>query len=379
MADTLVPPAATPRRPFFCFTLDTEPDDLWSDRPTLRFDHFERLPAFHRELAERGARPTYLTTSEVAEHRTAARALTRILDTGRAEVGAHFHTWTRSWPFAVPDLGSPPVHATAMQLGGDVEERMLDYTCTALERELGVRPVSHRGGRWSLNGASVRSLRNCGIRVDSTVTPGLSWVDAAHPLKSGPDFRTSPRRPHYLAGESLQPRASGDVLELPVGASFHPGRRTAVGRGPWARLRRGLGRLVGRPAGVLWLRPTLMSRRQGRLCLEQLRRDRVSVWVAMIHSSEIGPNRYFPTEEEVAQFRRRCLELVEDAVALGAVPATLEEVWQFYQDVPSAPAGGELSHAAPSLRGRHRFGPGVRDDHRVPDRDDRAADREDLF
>jgi hypothetical protein len=52
------------------------------------------------------------------------------------------------------------------------------------------------------------------------------------------------------------------------------------------------------------------------------------VWVAMIHSSEIGLNRYFPTEDDVARFRRRCLDLVEDAVALGAVGATLEEVWQ---------------------------------------------------
>jgi hypothetical protein len=330
--------AGTPLRPFFCFTLDTEPDDLWADRPTLTFDHFERLAGFHRELTERGARPTYLTTSEVAEHLPSARVLGRILDTGQGEVGAHFHTWTRSWPFPVPDLGSPPVHATAQQLGQAVEEQMLDHTCTAIERELGIRPVSHRGGRWSLGGPSVRSLRNCGIGVDSTVTPGLSWVDPTHPLKSGPDFRASPRRPHYLAGDSLEPRESGDVLELPVGASFHPNRRAALGRGSWARLRRGLRGLAGRPAGVLWLRPTLMSRRQGRLCLEQLRRDGLPVWVAMVHSSEISPNRYFPTDEEVARFRRRCLQLVEDAVALGAAGATLEEVWRYYQTLPSAGA-----------------------------------------
>ena len=26
----------------FCFTLDTEPDDLWANRPVLSFEHFRR-------------------------------------------------------------------------------------------------------------------------------------------------------------------------------------------------------------------------------------------------------------------------------------------------------------------------------------------------
>ena len=46
----------------------------------------------------------------------------------------------------------------------------------------------------------------------------------------------------------------------------------------------------------------------------------------MIHSSEIAPCKYFPTEEDVARFRQRCLDLVDDAHALGARSATLEEV-----------------------------------------------------
>jgi hypothetical protein len=312
--------------PLFCFTLDTEPDDLWANRPCLSFDHFARLFDFHRELTERGARPTYLTTSEVAEHRPAARVMERILDTGQAEVGAHFHSWTRPWKFNVPDLGTPPLHACAHQLGQEVEESMLAYTCSSLELNLGVRPGSYRGGRWSFNDASVRSLRNCGIRVDTTVTPGISWVDPAHPLKSGPDYRNAPRRPHYLAP---------DLLELPVGSSFHPDRERALRRGLLPKIERRVRRLFGLPAGVLWLRPTTTSRRQMRFCLDQLRRDDIPVWVAMIHSSEIGLNRYFPTGEQVSAFRRRCLGLVEDAMALGAKGATLEDVWLHYEEARS--------------------------------------------
>jgi hypothetical protein len=314
----------------FCLTLDTEPDDLWANRPTLSFNHVERLFDFHRELCERGARPTYLTTSEMVEDLAACRVLGRILATGQAEIGAHFHSWTRTWPFAFPYLGNPPVHANAHQLGPELEERMLAYTCDALEKALRVRPVSFRGGRWSLNGASVRSLVNCGIRVDTTVTPGISWENLSQPLTSGPDFRDFPRTPFYLSGESLEPRTSGEVLELPVGASFIPDRDSVIRGGLVARVMRRIRKAFGRPAGLIWLRPTVMNRAETAACLKRLRADNVPVWVCMIHSSEIAPCTYFTTEEQLDAFRRRCLELVEDAIALGATGATLKEVCDNY-------------------------------------------------
>lgn len=309
----------------FCFTLDTEPDNLWEPFTGLRFEHFPRLFDFHRALAERGARPVYLATSEVAECPAAARVLDRILATGQAELGAHFHTWTRRWPFPVPALGAPPVQALAHQLGQPAEERMLQYTCNALEAGFGIRPLSYRGGCWSLNDASLRSLCNSGILVDSTITPGRSWRDANHPWMDGPDYRAFPRHPFRL-GEHQGIAVAQDVLELPVGTSYVPPAWSPRRDGPWARLARKVTRMLGKPCGSLWLRPTSMSRVQMRACLESLRRDRVPVWVAMIHSSEIIPCQPLPTEERVTQFVQRCLQLVEDAVSLGATCSTFEEV-----------------------------------------------------
>src|SRR5262249_30651102 len=139
-----------------------------------------------------------------------------------------FHAWTRQWPFAVPDLGNPPLHANAHQLGQETEEMMLEFTCEALKRAFGARPSSYRGGRWSLNGESIRTLVNCGINVDSTVTPGISWDDPVHPLVSGPDFRDFARVPTFFSQGSLVSKSHGEVLELPVGVSFLPDRRRAL-------------------------------------------------------------------------------------------------------------------------------------------------------
>ena len=214
----------------FCFTLDTEPDNLWSDPPSISFEHFSRLLDFHQELVAQGARPTYLTTSEVAEDAGASRILGKILETGSAEIGAHFHTWTRSWPFNVPDLQNPPIHACAHQLGQELEERMLGYTRESIERAFRVRLVSYRGGRWSLNEHSLKSLRNNGFRVDSTVTPGFTWESSGNHLCSGPDFRHLPNHPFFFRGESFQPSRHGEILELPVGVGFIPDRPTALRR-----------------------------------------------------------------------------------------------------------------------------------------------------
>jgi hypothetical protein len=316
---------------FFCFTLDTEPDNLWEPFTHASFEHFARLYDFHRALTERGARPVYLTTSEVVECRDSARVMERILETGQAEIGAHFHSWTRNWPFAVPSLGLPPLHAMAHQLGQSVEEKMLQYTCDSIEKNLGVRPRSYRGGRWSFNQDSVRSLRNSGILVDTTVTPGRTWEDQRHPYLDGPDFRQCPRHPYYYNVNSREPNPdTGDVLELPVGASYLSPGRLGSGEGLIGRSTRKLYSLLNQAHGWLWLRPTRMTTRQSRACLESLRNDQIPVWVAMIHSSEIIPCRPFPTENAIKQFIGRCLRLVEVAVQMGATCATLDEVRQYY-------------------------------------------------
>lgn len=318
--------ARLPAPPLFCFTLDTEPDDLWDRRGEPTLQHFSELPAFHDLLTSAGARPTYLTTSEVVEDAAALRALLRCRDTGTCEIGAHFHTWTRPWPFPVPDFGSPPVHAMAHRLGADTERRMLQYTCEAVARATGHAPHSYRGGRWSLGPDSVDGLAACGITVDTTVTPGQSWREAgACGLLDGPDFTHAPRTPYFLARREdvTVERNAGDVLELPVGAAWTPRQARALsGSGLMQKVMR---KLSGIGLGYTWLRPTLQSDRQLACCLKQLKSDGIPVWVSIIHSSEIVPCHHLPTTEAVAAFIRRCVAMVQLAAELGAHPCTLQE------------------------------------------------------
>ena len=326
--------------PRFCFTLDTEPDDLWADAQTQNFEHFRVLPQFHRRLIDAGAKPTYLTTSEVVQSKLGRQAMEACLVDGHCEVGAHFHSWTRDWPFEVPDLGSPRVHAMAHQLGQPIEQQMLEFTCRVLHKALGVEPRSHRGGRWSLGPETARSLAKCGIMVDSTVTPGLSWRDARSPLLNGPDFRSASPQPFWLSdghdGKQEDGPSVGSVLEIPVGAAFFPDWARKVFRTRFqVNAASKLGRTIGIRIAHRWLRPTKFSVSDMRAVMIAMQRARVPAWVFMIHSSEIIPCTPLPTKEAVEAFCDRCVGGIRAAIELGAKPATLKEVaeWVISQDL----------------------------------------------
>jgi hypothetical protein len=315
----------------FCFTIDTEPDNLW-ELNHLEFEQVRYLKAFHQRISNAGARPTYLTTSEMAEHNETRRILTKIFEQGNSELGVHFHTWTRTWSFPIPDLGTPPIHANAHQFGQEIEEQMLRYTCDALYKAFGTRPISYRGGRWSLNGNSLKSLRNCGIEIDTTTTPGLTWESPKQPLASGIDYRTYSRFPYYLAGESLTPVREGNILELPVATAFVPFKNIATKTSLLLKGIRKCFRTLGIPWGVLQLRPTTQSRKEMQYCMKKLLADRIPVWVAVIHSSEIISCVYFKTDEKIKSFWNRCEELIYDAIELGATPMTLAEAGNFIKN-----------------------------------------------
>jgi hypothetical protein len=324
----------------FCFTLDTEPDNLWDYSPGCTFESFKRLPAFHRKLTAAGARPTYLTTSEVVESHLGRSAIETCLGTGTCEIGAHFHTWTRQWPFEVTHLGNPPIKAMGHRLDARVEAGMLAYTCEAIFKSLGREPKSFRGGRWSFGPNTVRALHQCGIEVDSTFTPGISWSDQSKSLTDGADFRTAPMSPHYLSKSDYH---TGPLIELPIGSAAFPRPVKAACRFPIIhkllaavqqrkklnQFSQGLFHWLRESAGVRigyhWLRPTDTSVADMRAVMLSLKQRRCAVWVFMVHSSEIIPCRPLPTGKDVSQFLDRCLEGIHVAMELGAQPATLTE------------------------------------------------------
>jgi len=310
-----------------CFTLDTEPDNLWNYGANITFENLTKLPCFHKRMLETGAHLSYLPTSEVSNDKQGANAIGKILDMGSAEIGAHFHTWTREWPFEIPNITNPPIQALAHQLGQDIEEKMLAETCSDIRNAFKVDPKSFRGGRWSFGLNTPISLSNCGIEVDSTITPGMSWRDKSHSYLDGIDWRNQTSQPQLL-----YPLNSKPIVELPVGsATILPPKYTITENDSLQyKIASKAYRLFGKQFGVYWLRPSSMTLTDMCSVIMHLKEKKVPVWVIMIHSSELIPCKPLPTSRHVQDFINRCIGIFEYALEAGAEPATLHQAANWY-------------------------------------------------
>jgi len=310
-----------------CFTLDTEPDNLWNYGKNISFENLSATPQFHKRMLRAGAQLTYLTTSEVALDKQGAGALSKVLDMGNVEIGAHFHTWTREWPFEIPNLTNPPIQALAHQLGQDVEEKMLAETCGAIRSIFNINPKSFRGGRWSFGLNTPISLSNCGIEVDSTITPGMSWRDSSHPYLDGMDWRKQTSKPQLLYPLNGKP-----IVELPVGsATILPNKFNITDNNSLRyKIASKVYRSLGKQFGVYWLRPSSMTLADMCTVILNLKEMKVPVWVIMIHSSELIPCKPLPSSRHVQEFMDRCVGVVEYALEAGAEPATLHQAAEWY-------------------------------------------------
>jgi hypothetical protein len=82
-------------------------------------------------------------------------------------------------------------------------------------------PSVFRAGRYGLGPDTVAALVQCGYRVDSSVTPFLSWER----FDDGPTFVGAPLVPYRLAPNQdvRRPALDGDLLEIPLSSGFSRG------------------------------------------------------------------------------------------------------------------------------------------------------------
>jgi hypothetical protein len=173
-----------------------------------------RLAAFLDRL---GARPTYFTSYQVAIRPRAAATLRDIRAAGRAEIGAHLHPWntpplTEAWA---------PRNSMLKNLPADLQLAKLRRLTAVLEEAFDVTPRAFRTGRYGLGRETVGALLGCGYRVDSSVTPFISWQR----VDDGPTFVGAPLEAYPLAPDRdvRQPAPDGELLEIPLSHGFSRG------------------------------------------------------------------------------------------------------------------------------------------------------------
>lgn len=213
-------------------SIDTEEDNWAPTRDDIRIENIRALPDAQGFLEGLGLRPTYFVDYPVAATDWSAEILRGLHETGRAEIAAHLHPWN------TPPLDEPFLPENTMMKNLDValQTEKLRTLWAALEVAIGQAPTSFRAGRFGLGPESVRALLALGFRVDSSVTPFVSWRDHSN----GGDFTRAPAGCYRIDADGPldRPVAGGGLAEVPLSCGFT--------RGPFG-WRRVAHRMLSRP------------------------------------------------------------------------------------------------------------------------------------
>jgi hypothetical protein len=287
-------------------TIDTEGDNQWEHGRDLRVENIKFVPRFQGLCEKHNIKPVYLVTSEVCEDEFSREIFSDYLNKGKAEIGAHLHSWTTP-PFLDKDgyRYNDPKHAYASDLDESILNEKIKYLTAQIESSFGQRPASFRSGRYGFNEKVAKVLAENSYLVDSSVTPYTNWIyNIDVPAgNGGPDF--SDKRPFpYLYSFGNYSLAEIPITVLPTRFPLNRNQRLAefcfknVGR---SIILKGIRKLVYKNQ-PLWLRPFEWSTLNlFDEILNEASRIKLQYIVMMFHSSELMPgcSQYRPDEESV--------------------------------------------------------------------------------
>ena len=278
----------------FILTIDTEADNQWDHGRELTVENIKFVPRFQALCNKYLIKPTYLVTSEVCDDGFAKEIFSDYLLNGKAEIGAHLHSWTTP-PFLNMDgyRNNDVNHAYASELPEDLLIEKLKNLTNQIEDSFGQRPFSFRSGRYGFNENVARALVENSYLVDSSVTPYTSWsVHKGIPDgRGGPDFIDKTPFPYMYNFDF------GSLIEIPV--TILPTRFPLNRTGTFTRhyfsnvdnslILRILRRLLFHKQ-PLWLRPLpWMNLNLFDELLKEAIKIKLPYIVMMFHSSELMP------------------------------------------------------------------------------------------
>ncbi len=307
-------------KPGLLITIDTEEDNAWGPPRADPTRNAAVLPRFQALCEAHGLRPTYLTDYPMAASPVFRDFGSDVLRRRAGEIGMHLHAWNT--PPRIPLTADDGLyHPYLIEYPEVLMREKIARMTDVLECAFGVKMVSHRAGRWSLNAAYVRLLIDFGYRVDCSVTPHVSWRRApGDPLQhGGTDFSRFPEEPYFVDPADISRAGASPLLELPVTIAAARHAQPAL-------------RLLNRffPP-VHWLRPNGRNQ-QALLALVDRQLARGAHHLEFIlHSSELMPGGS-PTfaDEDAIECLYDDLEALFAYASQRCRPLTLAEFHQDY-------------------------------------------------
>lgn len=301
----------------FLITIDTEGDNLWNFKigNTITTENTVFLNRFQSLCEEYGFKPVWLTNHEMI---SAPRYVSFIADVEArhvGEIGMHLHAWNN------PPIYNLPVETEHLpyliEYPIEIMEEKISLLTELIIKETGIKPVSHRAGRWATNDKYFDLLVKYGYKVDCSVTPHVNWSNSQGITKNsgGSDYSKAPECAYRID------TTNGSLLEVPVSI-----RKTHHYFKPsFFSVRKVIGSVYKVVKGMpIWFRPTVSNIEQMKYFVRQT--DNTYL-MFMLHSSEMMPggSPNFKTKNDIDILYRNLREIFALAVENGYKGMTLRD------------------------------------------------------
>ncbi len=312
------------------FSIDAEPDSLWTRTRGHAFTH-DNIAGITRALPlfeQRSIKPTFFVSYSVASSDVCTAILQNAREKTSGEIGTHFH------PCDTPPFSGNGERETDNILR--VDDGLLTEKFERLHAMILGRfgkPVSYRSGAWTIDKRIVALLAARGYRVDSSVTPGISWS-----LIGRPSYQHAPRSRYVIDVDNMSKNGSSGIIELPV--SIWPPRSllekmpspvSSFFTMPMASKKNipMLGLKALRRIRPKWLRPAFQSLDEMKAIAGPLL-EKSGFLHVMCHSTElaVGTSPYVQNAMEQKEFFHRLEGVFRLAADQGCTSATLSEYAQ---------------------------------------------------
>lgn len=286
----------------FLISIDTEGDNLWewSRGKEITTENTKYLKRFQSLCDKYGFKPTYLTNYEMASDDAFLDFAEETMKYNGCEIGMHLHAWNSPPDYELTERkdGITSGCSYLIEYPESVMDEKIAFMTEYIEKRFGKKPITHRAGRWAMNGKYFAMLEKYGYRYDCSVTPRMNWGGAAGYTNGsrGSDYTNEPSVPYFVNGTGL--------VEIPVTVK----ENHRVYKDNVKTVKHKLGNIYRamKGHGNIWLRPNGKNIENLVYLADKVAKSKDGYLMFMLHSSELMPggSPTFETKESIEALYR---------------------------------------------------------------------------
>lgn len=319
-------------KPHIIVVIDTEEEFDWQrefSREKTGVSHLRLIERVQSIFNHYNITPVYVINYPVAAQPEGFEPLLEIFSQNRCIIGAHLHPWVNP-PFEekVCACNSFPGN-----LPYALESKKLEVLRECIERNLGMRPVIYKAGRYGIGTNTFDILAKQGFEFDMSFCPHTDFSK-----EGGPDFTDKTASPHWLDAEKR-------IFELPLTVGFE-GIIRKLGPQLYPKLTREIFRKFHVPG--IFSRLRLLNRvtlspevstlaEMIRLIRDQYK-DGIRVFSLAFHSPSIEPGHtpYVQSPQDLAVFLSKLRNFFDFFFGkLDGHPSTPEQIRDIFRSIDS--------------------------------------------